>query len=77
VAGDARGSSGGLRGAWGRLGRFLGCKAGHVEQALVLLVGFVQHGSQLRDMFSVREFPLLIEPCLFPFSFLHQAELFT
>ena len=54
---------------WGR--------AGHVKEALVLLMGFVQHGGQSRDMFSVREFPLLIEPCLFPFSLLHHAELFT
>ena len=37
------GTSAGLRGSWVILGRFLGCRAGHVEQALVLLLQLLQH----------------------------------
>jgi hypothetical protein len=66
-----------LRGAWGLLGRCLWGRAGHVEEALVLLVGLVQHGGELRNVFTVRLLTLFIEPCLLSFPFLHETELFT
>ena len=51
--------------------------AGEVEEPLVLLVGLVEHGGQAGDMLPVVAFPFLIEPGLFPFAVLHQADLFT
>jgi hypothetical protein len=53
------GTSGGLRGSCGCLRRFLWCRAGQVEQALVLLVHLVQHGGQSGNMLAVVAFALL------------------
>jgi len=44
---------------------------------LVLLVGFVQHGGELRDMLTVGVLTSFIETRVFPLPFLHQAQLFT
>jgi hypothetical protein len=40
-------------------------------------VGLVQHGGELRDMLTVGLLTRLVQTSMFPFSFLHQAELFT
>src|SRR5262249_34511856 len=40
----------GLRTLGGLLGAGRGWRAGHVEEALILLVGIAQHGGQFRDM---------------------------
>jgi hypothetical protein len=57
--GVLRHTSGGLRLPWGLLGAGRGWGAGHVEEALVLLVGLVQHGRQARNMLSVVSLALL------------------
>ena len=44
--------------------------AGHVEQALVLLVGLVQHRGQWRNMFTGGVLTFLIEPGVITFPFL-------
>jgi hypothetical protein len=40
-------------------------------------MGLVQHGGQLCDVFTVCLLTLFVEPGVFPFPFLHQAQLFT
>ena len=63
----------GWRGSWGILRRCLGCRAGHVEEALVLLLGLVQHDGQLCDMILHGALAFLVGP----FPFLRPLELFT
>jgi hypothetical protein len=68
-----RGSSCPLRARRGILRRCLGCRAGHVEEALVLLLGLVQHDGQLCDMILHGALAFLVGP----FPFLRPLELFT
>jgi len=71
------GTSRWLRLPWGILGALRGWCAGHIEEALVLLVGLVQHGGEARDMFPVGVLPSLRETRVLPLPFLHQVQLFT
>jgi hypothetical protein len=57
-------------------GRWWGT-AGHVEEALVLLVCLIQHGGQAGNVLSVVTFAFLVEPGVLPFPLLHHVELFT
>src|SRR5215218_10198128 len=66
-----------LRGAWGVLGTCRWGGAGHIEEALVLLVGLVQHGGELRNVFMVCLLTLFVESGMLAFPVLHQTELFT
>jgi len=67
-----RGTSAGLRGSWGLLGRFLGGRAWQVEEALVLLVGLVQHRGESGNLLAIVPFPFLCRLELFTQD-VHQA----
>jgi len=41
-----------LRGSWAVLGRFLGCRAGHVEEAVVAVLHLLHHVEQERFTFT-------------------------
>jgi hypothetical protein len=53
-----------LRGAWGILRRFLWCRAGHVEQAVIPVLHLLEHLEQERAFFPCS---LALHACfLFP-----------